>query len=716
MRPPSRIIIASLMTVAIIAISFWPSRELAATPNKVLPGENVGYAKTDPPLTQANTSELMGNLPLAFIENRGQRDRQVKYYTQGYGPSLAFTRRGVEMILPPNRTGGGPTAQPTRLSLTPVGMRRGIKLAAVEPLPGKINYLIGKNPQEWVTDIRTYKAVLFKGAYPGIDLKFYGKGCELEYDIIVRPGADPSRVQLRYSGARSLEVSPEGDLTIHLPDGGRLVQRRPVVYQEIAGVRVPREGKFRLTGDAVRLTYGFDLAAYDPRYPLVIDPVVVYATYLGGSSTDWGFAVSTDTAGCVYVAGGTASSDFPKINSLTTPASSYQLAYVTKFNAQGTALVYSTVFGGGNDEAYGIAVDDTGCAVVVGSASPNFPTVNPQTTITWGGGFICKITPAGNGLVYSSIMPGTANAVALDGSGNAYMTGGYGVHDFPAYPPTNPLQWKRVEDALVAKFNSQGALVYVSYLGGSENDEGKGIAVDSLGCAYVTGETYSSDFPLKGAYQAQMKGSSDVFVSKLSPSGQSLEYSTYLGGTSYELARAIAVDRLGQAYVIGYSGSIDFPAKNAYYPISGFLTKFNPAGNDLVYSTGLGQVPFQTLFAGTQYTSAAEPMGLALDEAGNVYVAGLAEAGNYLAWLVKVNAAGSRQVYGLSFDGSANDKGWAVATDRRGTIYVTGYTLSTNFPTKNALFPNKAGAGFDAFLVKVRDTGTPGAITNLLLQ
>jgi hypothetical protein len=614
-----------------------------------------------------------GNLPLHFIANQGQADPQVRFYARRGGSAFFFTREGLVLTLSEagaegrteaaGREASGPGPGPASrrgvaVRLTPVGLAPGVKLEAVEPLPGRVNYFIGNDPQKWRTEIPTYRAVVYREAYPGIDLKFYGNGRQLEYDIIVRPGADPAKVKFRCQGVRGLEVTPAGDLALKLPGGGELVQKKPLIYQEIGGQRQVRAGRFQVQRARDGYGYGFTLAAYDPRHPLIIDPVLIYSTYLGGGLNDYGRGIAVDGAGCAYVTGYTDSPNFPNQNQYQGDQGGID-AFVTKLSAGGNALVYSTYLGGGEgDYGRAIAVDGAGCAYVTGyTYSTNFPTHNPyQGDQAFTDAFVTKLSAGGNALAYSTYLGGDGNdygyGIAVDGAGCAYVTGhtsGTGT-----FPTQNPYQgYQGYRDAFVTKLSAGGnALAYSTYLGGSSgNDYGYGIAVDGAGCAYVTGETYSIDFPTQNPYQGD-QGGTDAFVTKLSAGGNALAYSTYLGGSGEDSGHAIAVDRAGCAYVTGETYSSDFPTRNPHQGdqggIDAFVTKLSAGGNALAYSTYLG--------------------------------------------------------------GGMNDYGWGIAVDGSGCAYVTGETYSSDFPTRNPYQGDQEGG--DVFVTKL---GQPHVPLELLL-
>jgi hypothetical protein len=684
---------------------------------------------------KASWQESYGRLPLYFIENRGQVDREVQFYTQGRGQRIAFTSR--EAVLTLSR-GKGKVA---KIHLTPADMQPGISIQALDPQEARFNYLLGKDQSRWRTDVPSSGAVLYREAYPGIDLKFYGNGRQLEYDLIVQPGADLSRVKFRYGGVAGLKVDGEGNMVVKLGDGSQLLQKKPVIYQEIDGRRVAREGRFRLLKQGGS-EYGFVVASYDKTRPLVIDPVLVYSTYLGGSSDDNISGLAVDQQGNVYVTGTTESADFPGYP----PEGDGFYPFVAKLNAAGTALVYSTVFGTGSAEGtHGIAVDETGNAYVTGSASySGLPLIPDPPICTYQGGqdgFIIKFNQAGNAMLYSTYLGGTDEdvpwSIAVDGAGQAYVTGQTKSIDFKTTSGALHEDFQGGGyDGFVSKINAEGtALFYSTYLGGSGNDYPAGITADGSGNAYVTGQTYSStDFTTLTPMRPWAGAPTDAFVAKLNSTGTAMLKFTYLGGSlpatrAADGGNGIALDQAGNIYIAGYTSSEDFPRVNAFQNSKGggthdaFVAKINAAWSGLVYSTYLGG-------SGNDYGQR-----IALDTSGNAYVTGLTQSSNFPTknslqpyrggapgsfygskFVTKFFSSGGALLYSTFLGGSRESMtggGPCIAVDRSGNAYVAGGTSSDDFPTKNALEPELSGPS-DGFVTKIA-TPDSGPAVNLLL-
>ncbi|MBI5233711.1 MAG: SBBP repeat-containing protein, partial [Deltaproteobacteria bacterium] len=551
-----------------------------------------------------------GKLPLYFIKNDGQVDKKVEFYEKGSGHATYFTKEGVYLSLRgtvpdlrAERSGAVESGLSPIVKLSFIGANENPEIIALDEQAGKVNYLIGNDPSKWRSNIPTFSSVLYKDVYNGIDIKFYGRPAplgagtpkQLEYDIIVSPGADPNVVKFSYDGIEDLKVTDNGDLEIALKEG-KILQKKPYIYQEIDSKRKEVVAGFVIEDNS----YSFSLASYNATKPLVIDPVLDYSTYLGGNSYDYGYAIAIDSSGNAYVTGTTLSSDFPTASPIDGTANGSFDVFVTKLNASGTALDYSTFLGGSDyDYGRGIAIDSSGNAYVTGwTSSSDFPTASPFDG-TWNGGsdgFVTKLDSTGSVLTYSTFLGGNSDdygrGIAIDSSGNAYVTGWTWSSDFPTVGPIDGVL--SYEDAFVAKLNPSGsALVYSTYLGGGSDDYGYGIAV-AFGNVYVTGATASSDFPTTAsAIQATSGGGSDVFVTELNSAGSAFVYSTYLGGSGDDSGYAIAVDSSGNTYVTGGTDSIDFPLASATQGVTGgiydaFVSKISTDGSTLVYSTYLG--------------------------------------------------------------------------------------------------------------------------------
>jgi len=694
---------------------------------------------------QVRVMETYGKLPLSFEANAGQTASEVKFLSRGNGYQLYLTPTEAVMTFqsskekepvgarfnapaPPQDAVPAPSAAPAPPDVSQavvkmkfLGASKTPKISGESPLPGKVNYFVGKDQSKWRANVPTYGKVRYASVYPGIDLLYYGNQRQLEYDLVVAPGADPKTIRLAFEGVGRLEVDAQGALVLNTA-AGRIVQHKPVIYQEVAGERKEIAGRYRLKE---RREVAFEVARYDATQPLVIDPVLAYSTYLGGSGFDFGYGIAVDGSGSAYVTGRTTSTNFP----LTTPFQGtngvgYYDVFVAKLNAAGSGLSYATYLGGsGDDVGYGIAVDGSGSAYVTGyTNSTNFPLATPFQG-THGGGFydafVAKLNAAGSGLSYATYLGGggsdSGSGIAVDETGAAYVTGYTLSTNFPL---ATPFQGEHFSDAFVAKLNAAGSgLSYATYLGGSGYDYGYGIAVDGSGSAYVTGRTSSStDFPLAKPFQRTHGGGfDDAFVAKLNAAGSGLSYATYLGGSRYDSGHGIAVDGSGSAYVTGETWSTDFPLATPFQGTNGggsdaFVAKLNVAGSGLSYAA--------TYLGGSDHDYGN---GIAVDGSGSAYVTGYTlstdfplgdafqgtHSGSSDVFVAKLNAAGSGLSYATYLGGSGYDKGSGIAVDGSGSAYVTGYnTRSTDFPLATPFQGTYGGGGSDAFVAKI-DPSTP---------
>ncbi len=715
----------------------------------------TGQAVPDRQKADENRAAI-GKLPLQFERNEGQTDCRAKYISRGAGYDFFLTSSDTLMSL----HGQGQTSA-SFLRLTFVGANSRPAIAGEDELSGKVNYFIGNDPAKWRTGVRTYSRVRHQSIYPGIDVVYYGNQSQLEYDFVVAPAANPKSIKLSIAGADDLRIdAASGDLVLRIGDR-ELRQLKPIAYQEMNGERRNVAANYMLTANR---ELSIEMSSYDGTKPLIIDPVLFYSSFLGGSGLDEGNDIGVDGAGNAYITGRTQSTNFPMSNAAQSARAGTEDVFVSKFSADGSALVYSTYLGGtetGTNEAgHGIAVDSSGNAYVTGeTGATNFPTTPGAFKITVGSGvdaFVTKLSPSG-ALIYSTYLNGSAagfntigRAVAIDAAGDAYVTG---FTNNSTFPLVNPFQSTigGTGSAYITKFNPAGtALVYSTFLG-SGGEIGRSIKVDSAGSAYVAGSTRSPTFPVVNAFQpAYASGTNtfDVFVTRLNAAGSALVYSTYLGGTGDDIAggsaaqaasaagQGLAIDDFGNAYVTGSTNSTNFPLKNAFQSAFGgstdvFVTKLNTnasSASSLVYSTYLGG-------SGDDLA-----LGIAVNVLGQAYVAGGTGSSNFpLAspiqatlpslnsmFVTKLSATGSALVYSTYFGGNLFNRGYGLALDSAGNAFVTGSTSSANFTTTtNAFQKTNSGGNGDAFATVIADptiigrvvdennNGIPGAAVNL---
>jgi uncharacterized protein with LGFP repeats len=685
------------------------------------------------PLHKTLVAMHYGKLPLRFEGNRGQTDDQVQFFTRGNRYTLFLTASEAVLVARPSSEATDSLAAQAVLRLQLVGANPTPQVTGVDKLPGVSHYFIRQHPQQWRTHVPTYSRVKYEAVYPGIDLVYYGNQGQLEYDFIVAPGADPQAITLHFAGTETLAIDAQGALVLHLP-GGQVRMHMPVIYQEHDGLKQPVSGGYVLR-DTQQI--GFVIGPYDPTRPLVIDPVLVYATFLGGSNHDAGLGIAVDAEGEAYVTGMTASLNFPSATPVQAVLSGGYDAFVVKLSPDGSQLVYATYLGGSGDEnmyeglAYGdIAVDATGAAYVTGSTtSRDFPTVQALQPAHGGGpsdAFVAKLSPEGQ-LVYATYLGGSGmdmgRSIAVDATGAAYVTGQNESEDFPTMRPFQTTQGGFFKDGFVTKIDATGSqLVYSSYLGGNQGDLGFGIAVDTAGHAYVYGETGSPNFPTTpGAFDptcgtdGACNGSGDLFITKVDATGETLLYSTYLGGSGEDRIAAshgMAVDTDGGVYVTGHTRSADFPTTYGQQlngPSDAFVAQLNPQGTALGYAVFLGG-------AGDDHG-----LAIAVDLAHNAYITGgtggtfpttdeAYRCGDPGAFVTKLRADGSTAyALCLSGQGITKDRGHGIAVDPLGNAYVTGFTASSDFPTVNPVQPVHGGRN-DAFVVKITDSLASAAI------
>lgn len=686
-----------------------------------------------------------GRLPLSFEPNLGQAAPEVRFVSKARGYSLFLTAHEAIFSLPQQveasrfsrhqpRTN---KSMSPRVATTQALIRMALAdsnpnpiIQGLQQLPGKSNYLIGSDPKKWRTGIPNYARVQYREVYPGIDLAFYGNQNSTEYDFVVAPGADPSKIKFTFQNIDKMRIDSDGGLIIGFADL-EIRMQKPRIYQEAAAGRRSVAGRFKIQDAEV----SFEVAEYDRTHTLIIDPVLsyssllstagfeeainiaadsaghayivgyggtgfpttsgsfqpaflggvsdlfvtklnlegsaqVYSTYIGGTAREWGLAIAVDSGGNAYVTGVTDSADYPVTpGAFQSTHNGGEEAFVTKLNASGSALVYSSFLGGtGNETGLQIAVDALGAAYLTGStnSTSSFPLVNAVQSTCNGcssaltDSFVTKVQPAGNALVYSTFFGGSfgdgGNGVAADSSGQAYVTGGTGSPDLTTTSGAFQTQFQNPVgpsgvDGFVLKLSSTGALVYSTYLGGNLVDYGSAVDVDAAGNAYVTGGTRSTNFPVtSGAYQTSNAGDQDAYAVKLNAAGSALEYSTLIGGSGNDFANDSAIDAFGNVSVIGDTRSVNFPALNAVQASlqggsDAFITRINPNGTALVYSTYLGG------------SSDDRGRGLALDLAANTYVAGRSRSIDFptTAGAFQVTSLGGADAFAAKISDSPSD-------------------------------------------------------------
>jgi uncharacterized repeat protein (TIGR01451 family) len=708
-------------------------RTLSVVTSAVLLGLLAAGASAAPS-AESKLAELAAKMPLRFEENVGQvKEAGVRYFARGVGYRLFLGSEEAVFSL------GGAQSPEKVVRLHLAGGAEHPAPVGIDLLPTKSNYLRGNDPRLWHTGVSSFAGVRYANVYPGTDLVFSGSERRVEQTFFLAAGAEPRRIRLVYEGSSAAEVGKTGELILRTP-GGELTADRPVAYQTAGGERRTVECRYELLARGTESSeVGFALGAYDRELPLVIDPVFSNSTFLGGTGYDFGAGVGIDGAGNIYIAGSTTSTDFPGIptpgglqssNSGPAGINSYD-GFVAKIDPTGSTLLYSTYLGGSEiEEVSGIAVDSAGNVYLTGyTFSSDFPGVTASSIQSSNAGgrdaFVAKLSPAGSALLYSTYLGGSGtefgNSIAVDSAGNAYVTGSTGSGDFPGVTASSfqPSNAGGPSDAFVTKINAAGsAIVYSTYLGGSDEEIAYHIAVDTAGNALIVGGTCSTAFPVTAGSLAPVSPGSDCgsgydgFVSKLNPLGTALVYSTFLGGEANDIARGLAVDAAGNAYVTGFTNSSSFTGVTAgsFQPANpggyaAFLTKINAAGSATGYSTFLG--------SGSSFGYA-----VTLDAAANAYVTGdagngypivnadtlqPAQAGDADGFVTKVAPTGA-VTYSTYFGGQAFDLGSGIAVDStRNAVYVTGGSASSRLPgvTPASIQPANGGGFYDAFLVRI---------------
>jgi hypothetical protein len=684
-----------------------------------------------------------------FIENKGQWHSDVLYLTRMGGLDVWITKYGVNYTfyqIEKNPNAKNAEHLPGKFDremedASLLGHRVLLKLQNHNAHPqregkqkqeGYYNYLIGNDPSKHASYVGLYKEAIVKNVYKGIDLRYYFDKGYLRYDFVVQPGADPAQIRFSLEG-EDKEYLKNGALC-YTTRFGEVQMQDLYVYQQSDKKQV--QAKFTQQNGA----WQFKLSAYDKTQSLIIDPLI-YSTYIGGIYTDKGYGIAADAFGNAYIIGQTNSSNYDTTSGAfqTVGGGDYD-AFVSKINSTGTNLIYSSYIGGSNDDiGYSIAIDGSGNAYITGETrSTNFPSTTGAFQTANAGSydvFVTKLNSTGSALIYSTYIGGSnvdqAYGIAIDGSGNAYITGSTSSNDFDI--TSGAFQTTKIgtqKDVFVTKLNSTGtSLIYSTYIGGSDHDYGNAIAIDGSGNAYITGGVYSNDFDITpGAFQTTHGGGTyDVFVSKLNSTGTNLIYSTYIGGSSNDEGKGIAIDGSGNAYITGWTSSNNYDITPGSFQTSYwgspdmFVTKLNSTGTALIYSTYIGGAGWD------------QGNGIAIDGSGNAYITGYSNSSNYVTTsdavqtnfsggnytdviFTKLNSSGTGIIYSTYIGGFREETGNAIAIDGFGNAYITGYTNSSDFDTTSGAFQtifddNYSPAYQDVFVTKINLGGTTGMET-----
>lgn len=702
----------------------------------VASGAHAQAPRSIPP--DLSPAAKVNGLQLAFAPNRGQAPSEVRFQAQSLGGALRFSSDQVQWSLPAaslQQPGG-----PAHMTLQFQGAQTVPEITGGKRLPGVVNYLIGADPEGWLTHIPTHEDIVYSQLYPGIDLHFAGQQAasgdwSLKGTYTVAPGADPTRIRWLYPGADAVRLDPAtGDLLISLSDeyGPTLVERAPASWQEIGGRRSPVDSRFVLAQDG---SIQFAVTRYDPAYPLVIDPTLEFSTYLGTSTEDFINGIAVDSLGNIVVVGWTDSTEFPTTPDAFQPLSTGGTCFspppflipfpcndgfVTKITPDGATLLYSTYLGGTADDGLrALALDDSDNIYLTGwTTSTDFPTVNPIQPNNGGAGsrtpdaFVALLAADGSALQYSTYLGGSGrdygDNLAVDAAGNAYVVGWTESTDFPTVNAVQEAYGGGFFDGFVTKVNAAGdTFTYSSYLGGNDLEYAFGVDADNLGNAHITGFTLSDDFPTKDALQPEFGGGIEAYVTKLNPDGSDYVFSTYFGSDDtrgYDLR----VHESGHVTVVGVTSSETFPVVDAIQdvysgaPWDAFVSRFLPDGSALDFSTylgGNGHDVFHTL---------------SLDDAAGVHFTGWSSSTDFPLVDPIQNAPGgggdlivgaiAAGLWTLDFStyvgGSSGDWGRAIALDSSGRAHIAGSTSSTDFPTLDPFQP-EFGGGSDGFIVSI---------------
>ncbi len=672
-----------------------------------------------------------------FIENKGQWDAKVKFLLRSSDMNVWITQDGAvyDMYKVTYKDQSAASGRSERqvgeasadLGISPSSMPE-VEKTVHHPIVMKFegasdqaqavgtglrsgvhNYFLGNDAKHWATNVPLFEGVRLESVYPGVDAVFYVDQGRPRYDLHVKPGAKPEVIQLKFEGAESIRVNADGSLALR-NSLGVLEQRSLVAYQLDGGQRRNIECRFeaQANGRVIVRT-----GNYDATKNLIIDPIV-YSTYFGGVAADQAYGVAIDAANNTYITGITIA-PFPVLNAYQSSSGGGNDAFVSKFNANGSSLVFSTYIGGsGFDQATGIALDANADICVCGNTtSANFPQQNAAQTVIGGSqdAFVLRLHSSGSALLVSTFLGASgvesAYGIAVGPSNRLYVVGSTSSTSFPVLAPFQATNGGSL-DAFVTAYNSNGTYFYSTYVGGSIDEEARSCAVDAAGYLYACGTTTSTNFPLVNSIQAALSAGQDCFLFKVLPSGSGLSLSTYYGGTGVEITSSIDIDQSANAYFTGLTTSSNFPLVNAFrssYPgtVDGFLVKVNTNSASVVYSTRMGSSLGSTQLQSVKVNASQQPTVVGSISASGLPLVNAVQnvpAGAQDVVVMTMNASGTALTLSTYLGGLSTDIARAVTVDNAGGVYVAGITNSTNFPVLNAYQSTRAGNN-DVFLAKI---------------
>jgi hypothetical protein len=659
-----------------------------------------------------------------FVENRGQVNKNVCYLLKSPLSSISFTPNEIV-----HRFAAKQKDSQQSLRLRFLGANNDTEVLGLEESEARVSFLHGKDSQKWISGAPTYHKLLYKELYPQIDLIVSGREGVIKHEYHVRAGGEIETITIEYKGAKDIRINGQGQIEIDTAIG-TLIEEKPLCYQIVDGKRVEVKSRYRIDkGSIVK----FEVADYRKDSEMVIDPALIYSSFLGSPEFDYSYGIAVDKNGNAYVTGRAGWDSFPVSpgaydTTFDADGGDPGEAFVSKFNASGTSLIYSTYLGGsGSETGKAVIVDPNGNAYVTGyTASPDFP-ISPGAFDTgFNGGddiFIAKLNATGTDVYYSTFLGGSSseigNGITIDSSGSVYVAGETSSSDLPMISGSYDTSYNGSKDAVVAKLNNTGSgLLFLTYLGGTNDDTGNDIALDVKGSAYIVGTTSSNNFPVTaGAYDTGYNSNSDAYVTKLNSSGTGLIYSSFLGGSQGDYGLGIEVDGNRNAYITGNTNSSNFPTVPGSFDTSynadsdAFIIKMNAAGSNLYYSTFIGG-------STGAYGASDLGRGIALDRGGNAYITGRTTSYDYPTspdaydkvlspdddvFLTKLDSSGTYLQYSTYIGGVTpwGEGAYAVAVDTTGSAYITGDTYSSSYPTTPGAYDTSHNGFWDGFVTKL---------------